>query len=348
MDSKSRVSVPLKLTAVSNKPAEPGKTHPLSALDHAMGLHSLHIIFYYRKYPTGSGDSNQFDLDWLRGSLSEALSLYPTVTGRLTRGEDGNWMVKCNDAGVRILRAKVGTTLDEWLRSADAAEERDLMMWEDMPEDPSIWSPFRIQINDFEGGGAAIALSCSHMHADPTNATMLFKSWTEVHRREPISHPPFYNPPAFGGRGRPVANIDTKSANYYAAKSKAKTPTVKMATATFKFSEAIIKQCLSRVHDKCPDATPFDLLAALFWTRVACLKLPTHDNKSSISICIDFRKLMHAPLPYGSFGNAQHFSLLSLDAVKLDDAGLGQCGGVNPSPCVEHQGRAGFVCYRLV
>jgi hypothetical protein len=54
--------------------------------------------------------------------------------------------VKCNDAGVRILRANVGVTIDEWLRSADVSEEKDLTVWEEMPEDPSTWSPFRIQV----------------------------------------------------------------------------------------------------------------------------------------------------------------------------------------------------------
>lgn len=59
-------------------------------------------------------------------------------------------MVKGNDAGVRVTMTKVGTTLDEWLRSADSVEERDLATFEEMPEDPYIWSPFRIQVNKNE------------------------------------------------------------------------------------------------------------------------------------------------------------------------------------------------------
>jgi hypothetical protein len=54
--------------------------------------------------------------------------------------------VKCNDAGVRVLRAKVEATMDEWLRSADSSEEKDLTFWEEIPEEPSTWSPFRIQV----------------------------------------------------------------------------------------------------------------------------------------------------------------------------------------------------------
>jgi hypothetical protein len=129
------------LTAVSSQPVGSGKTHPLSVLDHAMGLHTIHVVFYYKKNPFGI-----FDVDPLRIALSEVLCLYPQVTGRLTRGESGNWLVKCNDAGVRVLRAKVEATMDEWLRSADSSEEKDLTFWEEIPEEPSTWSPFRIQV----------------------------------------------------------------------------------------------------------------------------------------------------------------------------------------------------------
>ncbi|CAK9146671.1 unnamed protein product [Ilex paraguariensis] len=118
---KSCVKVHTKLTVVSSTPTGSGKT-TISTLDHAMGLHTLHIIFYYWTNP------------------------FKDVTGRLTQGGDGNWEVKCNETGVRTLRASVGTTLDEWLRSADASEERDLTVWEDMLDNPSIWSPFRVQV----------------------------------------------------------------------------------------------------------------------------------------------------------------------------------------------------------
>lgn len=140
-NNNKRVSVLSQLTVVSSRPNRPGHTHQFTGLDHAMGLHSLHIIFYYKHNVL-----RHFDLDRSRVSLSEVLSLYPMVTGRLTRDGDGNWQVKCNDAGVRVVKAQVGTTLDEWLRSADGLEERDLTVWDDMPDDPTTWSPFRVQV----------------------------------------------------------------------------------------------------------------------------------------------------------------------------------------------------------
>ncbi|KAK6915428.1 hypothetical protein RJ641_020545 [Dillenia turbinata] len=301
-EMKTRVKVHSKLTQVSSTPVKPGKIHPLSVLDQSMGLHTLHMVLYYRVSPF-----NSFDLDPLRASLCEALSNYPPVTGRLTRDDDGNWVVNCNDAGLRVLRATVGTTLDEWLGSADAFEELDLTK--------------KVKINEFEGGGVAIGLSCTHLNADPTSATLLLKSWSEVHRREAIAHAPFFHPPAL--RRRPNPNTDTQSANYYATKSKLVSSPTKMSTVTFRFSSHMIKNCLSEVQNKCPNATPFDLLAALFWLRIVLLKSKSYGDQCALSICIDFRKLMQAPLPYGYFGNALHFSLLSTNAEDLEGGDLG-------------------------
>lgn len=152
-DQKSRVIVHSVLTQVSSRPSASVETYPLTRLDHAMGHHTIHVIFYYEKSPFGS-----FDMDPIRVSLSEVLTSYPPVTGRLTRDDAGNWAVKCNDAGVRVLRARVGITLDEWLRSADGNEERDLSVWEDMPEVPNNWSPYRIQVLHFLLGRVCFCL----------------------------------------------------------------------------------------------------------------------------------------------------------------------------------------------
>ncbi|XP_031102902.1 shikimate O-hydroxycinnamoyltransferase-like [Ipomoea triloba] len=318
----SRVRVESMLTVVSSTPIEPNKVQKLNALDHALGLHTLHIIFYYRANPFREGPM-ELDLDNLRVTLSEHLCKYPPATGRLGPDEEGNWEVKCNDAGIRMLRARVGVTVDEWLRSADALEERDLTVWEDMPQDPTIWSPFRIQLNDFEGGGLAIGLSFTHMHADPTSATLFFKSWADFHRGLPILHPPIFSLPAF--TNHPIPNPTSKTSEYYNTKCKeAETVSApKMSTLTFRFSGSKIMKCLSQVHPICPDATPFDVLAALFWLRIMRFTSPT-----PLSICLDFRSHKSKVIPFHYFGNALHFSSLSLHAEALEDCELGHVAGL--------------------
>ncbi|KAG6415593.1 hypothetical protein SASPL_123006 [Salvia splendens] len=304
----SRVKVESILSVVSGKPTEPGKVHKLSMLDRAMGSHTIHIVFYYASNPFLDGPMPS-DLGNLRITLSELLDEYPYVTGRLTcEPDNGEWLIKFNDAGVRMLQATVDATIDEWLGSADGVEERDLTAWEEMPNDPSFWSPFRVQINKFKCGGLALGLSCTHMHTDLTSATMLFKAWSEVHRRQPPTHPPIFDLPP---PPTPTPPPPTPS-------PLPTTPT-KMATATLKFSPAAVDKCLSQAP---ADATPFDALAALFWRRVAA-QAPT---KRSLSICVDSRDpSQHAPaVPYAYFGNALKFSTLTDDLLS---GGLGQVAG---------------------
>ncbi|KAL3814684.1 hypothetical protein ACJIZ3_015952 [Penstemon smallii] len=305
------VKVESILSVVSSKPIEPGKVHKLSLLDQAMGLHTVHLVFYYASNPFNEGPMSS-DIDNLRVSLSHLLNQYPNATGRLTRDPDGGWQVKCNDAGVRILQASVTATLDEWLRSADAVLERDLTVWEDMPQDPSFWSPFRIQINNFKCGGLAIGLSCSHMNADITSLTLLIKSWTEAHRGQPLTHTPTFQ-----------LHLPTT----YVSSSSSLTPSplfiasnhVKMGTVTMKFSDSSIRKYLSQVKNECPKATPFDVLVALFWSRIAKWVDPSPKHHY-LSLCVDMRT--NPGIPYGYFGNALHFSLLSMDAdMLLSDTG---------------------------
>ncbi|KAL2478085.1 HXXXD-type acyl-transferase family protein [Forsythia ovata] len=314
LSMSNRVKMHSLLSVVSSKPIEPGKGFKFSSLDQAMGLHTVHVVYYYQSNPFHEGP-HSLDMDNLRAALSDLLNEYPKATGRLTRGVDGNWEVKCNDAGVRMVRADVSTTIDEWLRSADASEEQDLTLWEDMPADPSVWSPFRIQINNFQCGGLAIGLSCTHMHADLTSATLLFKSWTEFHRGLPLTHHPIFNFSATNGRSS--RNDKAKSTELYAAKSAVETNPVKMGTATLRFSDSAIKKCLSQVHSEYTNVTPFDLLVALFWSRIARLKKPTDGDKHSLSFCVDLRKHTNKLVPFGYFGNALSFSSLSLDAKEL-------------------------------
>ncbi|XP_073135023.1 stemmadenine O-acetyltransferase-like [Henckelia pumila] len=311
----SRVKVTSLLSVVSSKPIEPGKVHKFSKLDQEMGLRKVQVIFYYESNPFIHGPMSD-QLDNLRVSLSQLLNEYPVVTGRLTRDpEYGGWQIKCNDAGVRMVRARVGTTLNEWLRSADAEEEQDLMAWEDMPQDPSFWSPFRIQITNFECGGMAIALRCHHMHADITSATLLIKSWTDVNRGQPLLHPPVFQlsaPPA--AHGIPPPGTVPK---YHR----------KMATLTMKFSSKSVEKCMSLARNECPDADPFDALVALLWSRITRWLEPTSFDgrkQRSLSLCVDLRNRGPKSVPLGYFGNAMRFSSVSVDVEDLTSRGIGK------------------------
>lgn len=139
----AEVSYLCKRTVVSTKPVDPGKFYQLSVLDRAMEPYRLRLVYYYR-----SSTSREFGeaTKILRESISTALSCFPIMTGRLQRNNLGNWMIKCNDAGLRMVEARVNGSVEEWLQHVDREKELKLVHWEDMSLKPYFWSTFYVQV----------------------------------------------------------------------------------------------------------------------------------------------------------------------------------------------------------
>uniref|UniRef100_A0A0E0KIX7 Transferase family protein n=1 Tax=Oryza punctata TaxID=4537 RepID=A0A0E0KIX7_ORYPU len=312
----SRVTRYAKSTAASVTPVRPGKTHSLSALDNAMERHAVYLVLYYRAAPG-------LDREPLKESLSDVLSQYPAMTGRLTRaaasevGDGGaggatavqhGWIVKCNDAGVRTVDARAAATLDEWLATASGEEEMDLAYFEPMGPDPYIWSPFYVQLTEFADKSYALGLSCTHLHNDPTAAVLFVNAWAAAHRRD-SPYPPFLHSPALAVKSA----TPPPEQPLLAAKSKGSPDTggaaTEMTSATFRFSAAAMRTLLSAVE---PGTTPFAALAALFWLRVTDGGGGAAEERE-LTLALDFRKRMQAPLPTGYYGTAVHFATARAD-----------------------------------
>lgn len=136
-----------KRTVVSTKPVQPDKHHRLSALDQLVEpTRHVVVVYYYQtdRSVVAAGEATRK----LREGLSEALTHFPAVTGRLVhRGGGGSdWAVKCNDAGVRMVEARAGGSVEEWLRDVDREKERRLVHWEEMYHEPYFWSTFYVQV----------------------------------------------------------------------------------------------------------------------------------------------------------------------------------------------------------
>lgn len=139
-----QVSFICKRTVISTKPVEPRKFSPLSVLDRIMERSHLCIVLYYN-LPTRRRPGEL--TKQLKESISEMLSSFPVVVGRLLRTPEGQWSIKCNDAGVRLVEAKVNSTVEEWLHNVDSEKELSLVHWEEMSHKPYFWSPFYVQVH---------------------------------------------------------------------------------------------------------------------------------------------------------------------------------------------------------
>lgn len=140
----STVSIICKRTVVSTKPVQPGKYFPLSVLDRLMENNHIRMVYYYQT--SGEGELGELTKK-LRETLSEMLTHFPIVTGRLLRDDREHWKVKCNDAGVRMVEAKAKGSVEEWLTTVDREKELQLVYWEGMLQMYYYyWSTFYVQV----------------------------------------------------------------------------------------------------------------------------------------------------------------------------------------------------------
>jgi Transferase family len=83
-----------------------------------------------------------------------------------------------------------------------------------------------------------------------------------------------------------------------------------MSSATFVFSASLVNQCLADIS--VPDISPFDALASLLWLRISSYK-DGGLGAAQLTLALDCRRRMYAPLPIGFYGNALHFLRVKAD-----------------------------------
>ncbi|CAN1249777.1 Protein ECERIFERUM 26-like [Linum perenne] len=304
-----------KRTVVSTKPVQPGKQHSLSVLDRLMGDSShLKIVYYLRTPPDHKYESGEIT-KMLRESVSETLNFFPIVTGRLLKEQDGNkWMIRCNDAGIRMVEATAQGSVDQWLSHVDRDKEMKLLHWEPMFHKPYFWSTFYIQVTEFERGGVAIGLSCFHLLLDPVCATMFIKSWADIASHGKLIAPPFFHalpsPKPFhklstSTNANLINHYQNTAATYQTnpdlisqKQGNTTMTSSSFTTISFSFTDSMVRSCMDMART--PTGSPFEALTGLFWLILSKVKCKT-DKLMDMSICLDARQVLG--LDRGFFGN---------------------------------------------
>ncbi|KAL1210329.1 Rosmarinate synthase [Cardamine amara subsp. amara] len=303
---EDRVRFICKRTVVSTRPIEPGQLYRFSVLDHVMEPNHIRLVYYYRFSKTREpGEITK----QLRESLAYTLNCYPIVTGRLVKEIDGTeykedvnrrWKVKSNDAGVRMVEARATGSVEEWLRSVNREDELKLAHWEDMDHLPYYWSTFYVQVTEFENGGLAVGLSCSHLLADSVCAMMFIRAWADLTLSRSMMAPPLFHPlpPRRFDNLRLISNNQLLSQYIKSCSLTASPSNVTedhMVTVTLLFPDPLV-----RAGENELGVSTFEILAGLFWVCVSRAK-GKRNELMDMSLCLDVRKLLR--LDQGYFGN---------------------------------------------
>ncbi|KAI8568959.1 hypothetical protein RHMOL_Rhmol02G0241400 [Rhododendron molle] len=302
----NQITILCKRTVVSTKPVQPGKFHHLSALDRVMEPNWIRMVYYYKTPP---GRAAGAVTKKLRESISEMLNGFPMVTGRLLKKDEGQWMIKCNDAGVRLVEARAKGSVEGWLRRTDGEKELSLVHWEDMYHKPYFWSTFYVQLTEFEEGGLAISLSCTHLLVDPPSAAMFIQAWADITLGGKMLTPPLFQPLPQPKPGNKNTNHQTYTALIDRYKKSIQNPIPHMAkqhaTVTFGFTDEMVQSCIAMAKTvgapNDSSLTPFEALAGLFWVCVSKIKGEGNGTLTNMSISVDMRETLG--LDKGFFGN---------------------------------------------
>ncbi|KAI3981948.1 hypothetical protein MKX01_018854 [Papaver californicum] len=322
----SSVTLVRKKTLGSSVEGEDGKFCNLSVLDRLMEPYCLRIVLYYQ-FPANT------DLAKLKKkfsiSISHALSVFQVVIGRLrpnSTPSEGHWHIKCNDAGLRTMEATAKCSLKEWLMSVTKEKELELLFWDEMPNNPHLWSTFYLQFTEFEEGGFAVGLSCAHLLADATAVTMFLKAWADTTLLRKMQSPPLFHPLPL----RKLCNSNTENHevysdlinNYKSSIERICNPITaskgeEYSTITFAFNDDMVRKC---IFEASSNSSPFAALAALFWVCISKVK-GTKEGLINMCLCLDMRNVLGLGKEF--FGNCMVFNKVLGDiGVIEEEAGL--------------------------
>lgn len=172
--------------------------------------------------------------------------------------------------------------------------------------------PFNYQVTEFEGGGFAVGLSCSHLLADPICATMFLKAWADTTLVQNITGPSIFHP-----RPRPNNSL----INYYKSSMEKPPPTLtthaEHKTIALAFSNNAVRACIGMAQDGGPlndGPSPFAALAGLFWACISKVRRNGNDEDGFVkmSICLNGRRGLKV-------GNDVFGNYMVCNAVEVDD-----------------------------
>ncbi|KAL4581229.1 hypothetical protein LXL04_017439 [Taraxacum kok-saghyz] len=169
------------------KPSSPTpshlRTYNLSAIDQMISHAYMPMVAFF---PNTSIHLTSHDktLD-LKNSLSQTLTKYYPFAGRFEKVAPS--FVDCNDNGAEFLEALIDTTLSDFLQNS---HHEDLDQFfplgliyfnsDDLEREEVI--PLAIQVNHFECGGVAVAVSMTHKIADGSSMVHFINDWAKTTR----------------------------------------------------------------------------------------------------------------------------------------------------------------------
>ncbi|KAF4378753.1 hypothetical protein F8388_006204 [Cannabis sativa] len=192
MENNLHVEIVSRENIKPSSPTPPNlKTFNLSLFDQrAPPVYTTLVLFYQISSSTDHSLNNNIIITTLKKSLSEALTSYVPLAGKIDNINNSN-IVECTDEGAIFIEAKSNTILSTFLEenpNEDRLLER-LLPAKTRSAEAATSPLLLVQVTLFECGGLAIGLCMSHKLADAATLCMFLKNWSNPGQRFTLTVP---------------------------------------------------------------------------------------------------------------------------------------------------------------
>lgn len=296
------------LESSSILPAKPTNRHPLylSSLDlFWRDIHyNLRLLFY--RIPS---DEYAHFVAKLKESLSAVLVQFFPLAGRLAKGEDGRFVIDCNDAGVEFVQATIDASFEDLGDSFDFKPYfGELAQWGHLTRSDRGDIPLlSVQVTRFLDGGVSIGVSHSHVAMDGYSIWHFMVSWGECSRGVPISKPPMHDRTVFKPKEELSYSIAAKLP--FRLEPFLPPPTLFHQTVFHFSSQALttLKRMATAPTTRRPPSS-YEVLSAHCWQRVTAARQIPPQMPLSFVVLANWRwgrrGMPQPPISEAYFGNA--------------------------------------------
>ncbi|MQL87261.1 hypothetical protein Taro_019807 [Colocasia esculenta] len=259
------------------------RVHELTNMDLAMKLHYLRMVYYYPAGGAGAG----LTVPELKYPMFRLLEVYYPACGRFRRSDSGRPAIKCNDSGVRVVEARCGMTLQEWLDSKELSHHKHLAPNTVLGPDLYFSPPVEVQFTRFKCGGLALGFGWSHVLGDAASAANFACMYGQILSGNPPQKLHYPQNPQAKSEKPPGVPLPGAAAPLSIKQVKPvgdcwlPTSEAKMESFSFHVTGAKLKYLQSKISS--PGLTPFALISALIWQTLA--KIKGNKEPQIVTIC---------------------------------------------------------------
>ncbi|KAK3043306.1 hypothetical protein RJ639_002549 [Escallonia herrerae] len=281
------------------KPSSPTpsdlKNMELSFIDQRIPPSYVPLLIYFL-YNETSNITQSAMSDRLKGSLSDALTLFYPLAGRM----EGQSSVNCSDEGASYLEARVDGQISTIIECAEVQVLDLFVPYKLNGIGFDVEEQLAIQVNLFNCGGIAIGICLSHRIGDACTFCTFIKGWAAIACKDSNSVGPIFNsaslfPPVHSSEYKP----DIRSPAI-------QPPVERLVTKRFVFTSSAIAELKAKVVSSGSVIRPtrVEVVTALIW-KCGIAAAGINERKSSVAAFhpVNLRGRMAPPLPECSFGN---------------------------------------------